>query len=36
MAEITIYTKPSCPYCEMAKRLLAAKGQTWTEISIEA
>jgi len=36
MAEITIYTKPSCPYCGMAKRLLAAKGQTWTEIDIEA
>ncbi len=36
MAEITIYSKPSCPYCEMSKRLLAAKGQTWTEIDIEA
>jgi thioredoxin reductase (NADPH) len=36
MPEITIYTKPSCPYCDMAKRLLSAKGQTWTEIDIEA
>jgi thioredoxin reductase (NADPH) len=36
MPEITIYSKPSCPYCDMAKRLLAAKGQSWTEIDIEA
>lgn len=36
MPEITIYSKPSCPYCDMAKRLLAAKGQRWTEIDIEA
>lgn len=36
MSAITIYTKPTCPYCEMAKRLLAAKGQSWTEIDVEA
>ncbi len=36
MPEITIYSKPSCPYCDMAKRLLAARGQQWTEIDIEA
>ena len=36
MPAITIYSKPSCPYCEMAKRLLAAKGQSWTEIDVEA
>ncbi|MBW2316306.1 MAG: thioredoxin-disulfide reductase [Deltaproteobacteria bacterium] len=36
MAEILIYSKPDCPYCDMAKRLLVAKGQTWTEIDIEA
>lgn len=35
MPVITIYSKPSCPYCDMAKRLLAAKGQSWTEIDIE-
>ncbi|RIL02541.1 MAG: thioredoxin-disulfide reductase [Proteobacteria bacterium] len=35
MPAITIYSKQSCPYCEMAKRLLASKGQTWTEIDIE-
>ncbi len=35
MAEITIYSKQTCPYCDMAKRLLESKGQTWTEIDIE-
>jgi len=36
MVAITMYTKEACPYCDMAKRLLASKGQTWTEIDIEA
>jgi thioredoxin reductase (NADPH) len=36
MPEITMYTKETCPYCDMAKRLLAGKGQRWTEIDIEA
>ncbi len=36
MATILLYTKPTCPYCGMAKRLLHAKGQTWTEIDVEA
>jgi thioredoxin reductase (NADPH) len=36
MPEITLYSKPDCPYCDMAKRLLTAKGQTWTEIDVEA
>jgi thioredoxin reductase (NADPH) len=36
MADITIYNKPHCPYCDMAKRLLASKGQSWSEIDIEA
>jgi thioredoxin reductase (NADPH) len=35
MPQITMYTKETCPYCDSAKRLLAAKGQTWTEIDIE-
>lgn len=35
MPAITIYTKTHCPYCALAKRLLEAKGQTWTEINIE-
>jgi thioredoxin reductase (NADPH) len=36
MADILIYSKPDCPYCDMAKRLLTAKGQTWAEIDVEA
>jgi len=36
MASIVLYTKPHCPYCDMAKRLLAEKGQTWTELDVEA
>ena len=36
MAEITMYTKQSCPFCIMAKQLLQSKGQSWTEIDIEA
>ena len=36
MPSIVMYTKPDCPYCDSAKRLLAAKGQTWQEIDIEA
>jgi thioredoxin reductase (NADPH) len=35
MASILMYTKPACPYCDMAKRLLQSKGQTWTEIDVE-
>ena len=30
-----MYSKSWCPYCRMAKRLLAAKGQKWDEIDIE-
>ncbi|HET6304542.1 MAG TPA: thioredoxin-disulfide reductase [Myxococcota bacterium] len=36
MPSIVLYTKPGCPYCDMAKRLLAAKGQAWTEMDVEA
>jgi glutaredoxin 3 len=36
MPEIVIYSKETCPYCDMAKRLLAGKGQRWTEIDVEA
>ena len=36
MAEIVIYSKSWCPYCDRAKALLTAKGQTWTEFDIEA
>ena len=30
-----MYSKSWCPYCRMAKRLLAAKGKQWQEIDIE-
>jgi len=36
MASIVMYTKPWCPYCDRAKRLLESKGQTWTEYDVEA
>jgi len=36
MPEITMYTKSWCSYCDRAKALLRAKGQTWTEIDVEA
>jgi thioredoxin reductase (NADPH) len=35
VAEIVLYSRQSCPYCTLAKSLLTAKGQTWTEIDIE-
>ena len=35
MAGIVMYSKSWCPYCRMAKRLFAAKGQKWDEIDIE-
>jgi thioredoxin reductase (NADPH) len=36
MTSIVMYTKPGCPYCEMARRLLAEKGQSWQEIDVLA
>jgi thioredoxin reductase (NADPH) len=36
MPSILMYSKPDCPYCTMAKRLLTQKEQEWTEIDIEA
>jgi glutaredoxin 3 len=33
--QIQMYSKSWCPYCRMAKRLLAAKGRQWSEIDIE-
>ncbi|MGE3920693.1 MAG: glutaredoxin 3 [Gammaproteobacteria bacterium] len=35
MAEIIIYTKSYCPYCDRAKALLQSKGLSFKEISIE-
>src|SRR6516162_5588303 len=36
MASILMYTKSTCPFCDRAKALLRAKGQTWRELDIEA
>jgi len=32
MSQVTIYTKPYCPYCIRALDLLDAKGVSYTEI----
>lgn len=34
MADVILYTKPWCPYCDSAKALLKAKGIAWTEIDV--
>lgn len=34
MKQIEIYTKPTCGYCRMAKRLLQEKGASYTEIDL--
>jgi glutaredoxin 3 len=34
MPSVTIYTKPTCPYCIAAKALLTRKGVQFNEISI--
>lgn len=36
MAKIEIYTKPTCGFCHMAKRLLTSKGVSFAEIDISA
>jgi len=36
MPAIVMYSKQTCPFCLMAKRLLTDKGQVWDEIDIEA
>ena len=36
MPSIVMYSKSWCPYCDRAKALLREKGQSWTEIDIEA
>lgn len=35
MAQVTMYTTAVCPYCINAKRLLAEKGVTPTEIRVD-
>ena len=34
MKPVTLYTTPYCGYCMAAKRLLSAKGVTFTEIDV--
>lgn len=34
MKPVEIYTTQTCPYCAMAKRLLAKKGAAFTEIDV--
>jgi glutaredoxin 3 len=34
MAKVMIYTTPICPYCQMAKQLLARKGVSFEEIDV--
>ena len=34
MPQVTLYTKPYCPFCTMAKRLLESKGQEYEEINL--
>jgi glutaredoxin 3 len=34
MPDITIYTTPLCPYCQMAKALLRKKNALFTEIDV--
>lgn len=34
LANIEIYTTPTCPYCHAAKALLAEKGADYTEITV--
>lgn len=34
MKTVEIYTTPSCPYCNAAKRLLAKKGADFSEIDV--
>jgi glutaredoxin 3 len=36
MATIEIYTKPTCGFCHMAKRLLSSKGISYAEVNISA
>ncbi len=34
MTNVTIYTTPFCPYCRMAKNLLAKKNVAFNEIDV--
>ncbi|MBA4492207.1 glutaredoxin 3 [Paracoccus sp. S1E-3] len=34
MAQVEIYTTPTCPYCQAAKTLLTRKGVAYAEIDV--
>ncbi len=34
MAEITIYTTPTCPYCQMAKSFMTERGVEYEEVDV--
>ena len=34
MAEVTIYTKPGCPYCAGAKEYYRSKGVAFKELNV--
>ena len=36
MANITIYSTPSCPYCHMEKDYLKEKGIAFTDVNVAA
>lgn len=36
MANITVYSTPTCPYCKMAKDYLKTKNFTYSEIDVAA
>lgn len=36
MATVEIYTKPTCGFCHMAKRLLESKDISYAEVNISA
>lgn len=36
MAEVIVYSGPSCPYCVRAKSLLTRKGTPFTDIDVKA
>lgn len=36
MATITIYTKPTCAYCDLVKKFLDMKGAAYTTIDMES
>ncbi len=34
--EVTIYTTPTCPWCQVAKRYLASRNIPYTEVNVAA